>query len=297
MPTPGQDGWLEVALAHRPTHEGMVLDSTRIAYRSWGDIDAPLVVLVHGGGAHSGWWDHVAPFLARESPVVGLDLSGHGDSDHRRTYSIDAWAREVLALCELRSRGPVVLVGHSMGGHVVLRAAVEALASGRQQVGVVTIDSPAAAINGRPAPHLTRATTGVPRGSASAAELRRRFTPQPDDGDYVEAIVDHVAAASMLTRDGRWFWKLDRTMFQHERVDWDRFAFPRCPTAVILPERGLLTPTFEALRPRLAPGTRVLRIAGAGHHAMLDQPVELIKALEMLVRFVRDRVSETAVAR
>ncbi len=31
----------------------------------WGDASAPVVVLLHGGGANAHWWDHLAPGLAR----------------------------------------------------------------------------------------------------------------------------------------------------------------------------------------------------------------------------------------
>ena len=54
-------------------------------------------MLVHGGAAHSGWWDHVAPLLTWHR-VVALDLTGHGDSDRREVYDMRLWAREVVAV-------------------------------------------------------------------------------------------------------------------------------------------------------------------------------------------------------
>ena len=51
-------------------------------------------MLVHGGAAHSRWWDHIAPMLTEGWRVVAVDLSGHGDSDRRDHYSLDTWARE-----------------------------------------------------------------------------------------------------------------------------------------------------------------------------------------------------------
>ena len=46
-------------------------------------------MLVHGGAAHSRWWDHIGPLLADGRLVVAIDLSGHGDSARRESYSLD----------------------------------------------------------------------------------------------------------------------------------------------------------------------------------------------------------------
>jgi alpha-beta hydrolase superfamily lysophospholipase len=67
MPQPDdaeQPGWFRRALAQPPEHWDVDVEGTRIHYRAWGDSGAPGLVLVHGGAAHSGWWDHVAPLLS-----------------------------------------------------------------------------------------------------------------------------------------------------------------------------------------------------------------------------------------
>ena len=73
------------------------VEGTPIAYREWGDPADRSIVLVHGGAAHSRWWDHIAPLLTGGWRVVALDLSGHGDSGRRDRYSLDAWAREMCS--------------------------------------------------------------------------------------------------------------------------------------------------------------------------------------------------------
>ena len=54
--------------------------------------------MIHGGAAHAHWWDHIAPLLAEGREVIASDLSGHGDSDRRSDYSVEAWAEEALAV-------------------------------------------------------------------------------------------------------------------------------------------------------------------------------------------------------
>ena len=90
--------WFTTALATSAELGRVDVDGTAIAYRAWGQPGGPGIVLVHGGAAHSRWWDHIAPLMTPGRRVFALDLSGHGDSGRRQTYSLDSWAREVLAV-------------------------------------------------------------------------------------------------------------------------------------------------------------------------------------------------------
>src|SRR5579871_4929804 len=116
--------WFTAALATAPEERAAECEGTSIAYRAWGDPADRNIVLVHGGAAHSRWWDHIAPLLTSGWRVVAVDLSGHGDSDRRDRYSLDTWAREVLAVvAEAGTPAASVVIGHSMGGLVTLRLA------------------------------------------------------------------------------------------------------------------------------------------------------------------------------
>lgn len=102
----------------------------RLFYRSWsppGGSDAA-VLLVHGLGDHSGRWASTAEALASAGLAVHApDLRGHGRSRGRRGHaaSFDHLLRDLdrlrRAAAPVASDGGVVLVGHSLGGLVVLR--------------------------------------------------------------------------------------------------------------------------------------------------------------------------------
>ena len=108
--------WFADALGQSCDSGDIEVDGVRIVYRAWGKSGDPVAILVHGGAAHAGWWDHVAPHLAAGHRVIAIDLSGHGDSGHRQAYSLETWADEVMAVAAAESDQPPVLLGHSMGG-------------------------------------------------------------------------------------------------------------------------------------------------------------------------------------
>ncbi len=74
-------------------------------------------MLLHGNGAHAGWWRFIAPYSRRStgSRPVG---SGHGRLDWREAYDLDTFADEIEAGGG-RGRpvrgGMPVMVGHSFG--------------------------------------------------------------------------------------------------------------------------------------------------------------------------------------
>lgn len=81
-------------------------------------------VLVHGAWHGSWCWEKIVPLLEEAGhEVVALDLPGHGsDGTPVSDVTLAAYAERVAGVLDGQS-GPVVLVGHSMGGLVISEAA------------------------------------------------------------------------------------------------------------------------------------------------------------------------------
>ena len=62
--------WFRTAVATFPAHRDIEVEGARVHYRAWGDPALPGLVLVHGGAAHSGWWDHIGPQLSSHRVVA-----------------------------------------------------------------------------------------------------------------------------------------------------------------------------------------------------------------------------------
>jgi pimeloyl-ACP methyl ester carboxylesterase len=95
----------------------------RIRYLVGGQ--GPPLVLVHGLGGSAANWCELAPLLARRRRVVVPDLPGHGGSSPLPAVSgLEPYADRVVAVMEREGMLPAPVVGHSLGGMVVLRLAL-----------------------------------------------------------------------------------------------------------------------------------------------------------------------------
>jgi len=238
-------------------------------------------VLVHGGAAHSRWWDHIAPLLISGWRVVAVDLSGHGDSDRRDRYSLDTWASEVLAVvAEAGSAAASVVIGHSMGGLVTLRLATLA---GPEIAGAVAIDSPVRDMAPEDRAARQHRAFGPLRVYPTPEAAVARFRPIPDQ-PTLAYIADHVAATSIRAAGGGWTWKFDPNVFARDHLTPELLTRLDCRVALFRAEHGLVTPQQgEVLYDRLGRVAPVIEIPVAGHHIMLDQPVALVAALRTLL--------------
>jgi pimeloyl-ACP methyl ester carboxylesterase len=273
--------WFTAALAQAPEHRDAEVDGTTVHLRCWGDEDRPGLVLVHGGAAHSGWWDHVAPFFAGSHRVVAVDLSGHGDSGRRETYGMGSWADEVLAAAAAGGvTGPPLVVGHSMGGWV---AATAGVTHGDQLDGIAIIDSPL--MDPPPEEEAMRRRKRAMRVYPSRAEIVRRFTTLPPQAVVLPYVKEHIAEESVRPVEGGWTWKFDPGLFAERAPLRDLLPALRCRAAFIRSEFGLVPPSMAGtIDGLLGHSTPIVELPDAGHHPMLDQPLPLVTALRMLLQ-------------
>jgi pimeloyl-ACP methyl ester carboxylesterase len=272
--------WFTEALAAPVTEHTATCDGVPIAYRMWAGPAGRGIVLVHGGAAHSRWWDHIAPLLAVDGPVIAVDMSGHGDSGRRSSYSLDAWAREMLAAAADAGFGaPPVVIGHSMGGHVALRLAG---LFGAQIEGVVVLDSPIHDLAPEEAAAQGQRVFRGLKVYPSKEAIMARFRPVPDQ-PVLGYIADHVAATSVRPADGGWTWKWDPRIFGRglTQAPLTRLG---CRVALFRAEHGIMSAAMsDIMYDRLGRVAPVIEIPAAGHHIMLDQPIALVAAIRTLL--------------
>lgn len=279
--------WFTDALAQ--SHEALTttVEGARICYRAWGKPGLPVAVLVHGGAAHAGWWDYIGPLLTDEHRILAIDLSGHGDSDHRDVYTLQTWAAEVLAVAQQESAAKPVVFGHSMGGFVALTAAK---LFGDQLAGTVAIDSPVREMSLEAKAWVTAGNHPPDNKVYPSREvILGRFRTLPEDEASQSYIRDHIAAGSIKQVEGGWSWKFDPAIFLRSRMEPEDLARAACNVALFRGERGMATLDITAdVAERLGGHVPVTVIRDAGHHIMLEQPIALLAALQTLLGQWRD---------
>lgn len=99
--------------------------STAVSHR---EGNGPALVCVHGNSLSRKeflplWMDPILKFF----PLVTYDLPGHGESDRpvvpEKTYTMAGYAAHLKGLIDVLELDRVVLLGHSLGGHIALEAA------------------------------------------------------------------------------------------------------------------------------------------------------------------------------
>lgn len=123
------DGWPRIVFSK---------DGTPISYEVSGTGE-PTLVFVHGWSCDARYWRLQVPVFSKNYRVVVLDLAGHGHSGMSRTkYSMTSFGEDVRAATEAAAGKRVILIGHSMGGSVIVEAA--RLMPGRV-IGLIGIDT------------------------------------------------------------------------------------------------------------------------------------------------------------
>jgi len=281
MPTPDQAAvpeWFVQAIATTPEHREVEVEGARVHYRVWGDRALPGLVLVHGGAAHSGWWDHIAPQL-HSHRVVALDLTGHGDSGRRDAYDMKLWAREVVAVTEAEELDRPVVLGHSLGGWVALTVGVE---SPDAVAAVAVIDSPIdrqppedERLRDRKRPHRTYPT---------AEEAMARFRTIPTQDVLLPYVLEHIARGSLRHDSDGWRWKFDPNFWGTRPLLLQLLPQLTGPVALFRCEKGLVTQEMATEMAALVGGhLPVVDLPDAGHHPMLDRPLTLVAGVRTLL--------------
>ena len=97
---------------------------TIIDHQSCGSGDITLL-LIHGWCIDQTYWSYQQDGFCSDYRIVTVDLPGFGKSGKNRTdWSIEQYGRDIKAVIEQLQLKNVVLVGHSMGGDIILEAAL-----------------------------------------------------------------------------------------------------------------------------------------------------------------------------
>ena len=97
-------------------------DNLPIAYETHG-FGKPALVFVHGWSCDRSYWKDQVKALSQKYEVITLDLAGHGESGTERDdWTIESFGDDVAGVVQKLGLNEVILIGHSMGGDVIVAA-------------------------------------------------------------------------------------------------------------------------------------------------------------------------------
>jgi pimeloyl-ACP methyl ester carboxylesterase len=97
-------------------------DGSELEVQFYGAEDGIPIVLTHGWGLHGKEWNYLKRELSDRFRLVVWDEPGLGNSTRptTRDYSVDNLARDLDAVLAVAGNKPAILLGHSIGGMIIL---------------------------------------------------------------------------------------------------------------------------------------------------------------------------------
>lgn len=275
--------------------------------------EAEPAVYVHGLGGSSQNFTDLAGLLADRFDGQAVDLPGFGYSDPSRGYSIKAFADKLIQYLDQDGRGPVHLVGNSLGGSISVRVA----ALRPDLIRTLTLISPAMPfLNPRRSAHgpflpvlaMPYADRLFARGMArlTVEEMAQEVlaacfgdTTKVDPQRRAEAIeeirlrytVAHYPRVYLATLRGL-VGSFVRAYLPGANSQWRLAARIQAPTLVIggLTDR-LVDPRVPSQVARIVPDARLLLLPGVGHVAQMEIPRVVARGIVGMLTDVHSAVA------
>ena len=238
-----------------------------------GPPGGPALLLIHGTGASTAWWDPVVPALAGACRVIRIDLAGHGRSaSPGGGYDISAQARRAGAVLNRLGAGQVTVIGHSTGGYVAT-ALAEQRPGAVPALALIDTGPSLDAFIGQGllgglllAPLPGRLLWRLRTEATIRKAMRTAFTRHVDIPDAIVhdtlGMTHRALAATSRASDD----------YLKQRSLPDRLAALGLPTLVIFGADDHRWRSSSAAAYRAVPGARVELLPGVGHTPMMEDP-------------------------
>jgi pimeloyl-ACP methyl ester carboxylesterase len=234
-------------------------------------------VLVHGM-SHGAWcWERLDPLLRRAGHrVVAVDLPGHGRRAHERgRASIASYAQAVADAMTQAGVHDAILVGHSMAGVVIPKAAelVPSRIAHLVFLAAVVLPNGGSSLAAQFPPALRQLFLGHARSGGGVVQYPATLEWARWMGDLAPGDPRTVSALARLTPQPLRPWT--------ERVDLGRFYAMRIPRTYVRCLQDKAVPPDRAAEYAARLGVKPIDLDTA-HNPMLSNPEALAKILESI---------------
>jgi pimeloyl-ACP methyl ester carboxylesterase len=255
-------------------------DGVSIAYSVAGS-GSPALVFVHGWCCDRSYWDAQVPYFLRQYQVVTVDLAGHGESGlGRSNWATRAFADDVVAVVKELDLKHTILIGHSIGGNIIVEAALKVP---KHVIGLVGVDT----FNHiEPTNALEQAYRALSPSLANFSEVMRTFvrsffTPNSDPV-LAGKITTDMSSAPPEVGLGVLIGMLE----SYKQGITKEFKEVKAPILSINCASRVVN--LEMAK-RYAPSFEVKYMQGVGHFVMMEDPATFNRLLDETVKEIISR--------
>jgi sigma-B regulation protein RsbQ len=248
-----------------------------------GDIT---LVFVHGAFIDKDYWLAQIDYFNTNYKVVTIDLAGHGRSGKNRDdWSIQALGEDIVTIINELKLSNIILIGHSLGGDVILEVANKVP---NLVIGFVGIDN------------FKNAGTAMPDEIQSQVEvvinnLKLDF-PNTSERFVRQALVTKSTGSSLSQRIIKDYREFDPQVGIQILIS--SFSYYNREKELLQQLKFKLhlinvdyMPTNEDLLKKYAhSGYEILRLKGSCHYPMIEKPIEFNQLLqEVIVKIIANK--------
>lgn len=253
-------------------------DNVKIAYNLTGKCDTTLL-FVHGSFIDMNYWSAQIDYFNQQYQVLTIDLPGHGESGkNRKTWTIQEYGNDVCTVMKELHLKNVILIGHSMGGDVILEASAKCPDSVIGFVGVDNFKNAGTAMTVEIQNQIGQIIKMLKSDFANTSENFARQALLSPSTDKV--IVDRVVS-DYRDMDNNIGIDLISSAFTYSEREQELMT--KLKFKMFLINVDNIPTNEELLKKYAASGYDILPIKGTCHFPMIEKPDEFNRLLQDIV--------------
>jgi pimeloyl-ACP methyl ester carboxylesterase len=260
--------WVEVVVGVAGTVQwARLATGVRVPYGEQGDADGVPVVFLHPYADSHRFFELALPYLPAGIHAYLPTQRGHGDADKPPSgYSLDDLSGDVAAFLDAVGVPRAVVVGHSSGGYVAQRFALD---HPDRVLGLVLVGAPRS-LRGRRAPFAD--AVRAMQDPVDPDLVRRVLAAFPLSRPVPAAFVEAMIAESAKVPAGVWRTALAELT---AAVPPTETATITVPTLILWGEHDEILRTGQEALAAAIPGSRLIGYPDTGHLIVWERPQQV----------------------